>query len=913
MSLGRPDIEGPLNELTNPYGIRVTHQRRNARVSIYTIAPGLDLIAQGDVKSSDDRVPMLPGKRLKADMQLYAVQEADGLHSNAPTGGDMYTGVQPSPSSLGPVAFRTHLYECGRFIWLTGAVPGTTVEVFWTRAGMADVLLGRGPCLEGNARFQLSTAIPPVADVKARQRWTRSTPSSGQDPPRGCDASIDITDVYDGALVTLQPDNLGALQAGFELNDMKLILDKPLREGTSFTLKQDVHEKCERFGIPSNPPIVVGPLEPVDPPVIKGPLCAGSTSVFISNLRKGANVEIINNSLSFKATNKPDETEGWFRIEPPLDPGKVFALQEQCGVSSHYSNEVVVEARHEHIDPCTIIPPLFDCARNVSVKDIHAPAILQVCILHSGGRLEEISALKPTSDTETVIQVYPYLRHDTDIVIRQWACSNMSTTSPAVRVQTYPRLQNPEVIGPIFPGDKVVEISKARPGAGVELWVIQNKGNGPRVLTSPRGLEADNLFPLTLVNINTELQVADQLGARQFLCSETSIDMPLFSVQQAEYPRPFYAIAHNPNKIQDGVTALGMGCNALGPDINVFDDGRLSVSHGHGGGDDNDLISYLKDVHTLAGDWPLLSLIVFDCKEDSHTANNGLLLLKAIREYLTKDFPLISIIISIPQVSGAAMFEKIAHILRPREGLMVDQEDSAGGILDYFRREGISNGSYGNGNSVVNLPFANSIRPSIEWACGLKAGEQDCPFQFVYTWTVNDEDRQREWLRIGVDGIMSGIDDALGFEPGLHKLLHVMKEPEFTPLVRLATRADNALKLPNAAYQVIFHTGTRSGAGTDSTITFALKGSSGVYSAPWSVDTSMIGKFENDRYDHVTYPSGDLGDLTSIRVWKTSGGLGPDWDWESATVRSNRWMVVGKIARVNQWVDDTAPVTGNFA
>jgi hypothetical protein len=733
-----------------------------------------------------------------------------------------------------------------------------------------------------------------------------------KDTPRGCDASIDIAGVYDGALVTLQPDGLGTLQAGFELNDMKLILLEPLREGTAFTLKQDVHEKCERFGILSNPSIVVGPLEPVDPPAIKGPLCAGSPKVFISNLRKGANVEIINNNRSIKLTNKPDVTEDWFWIEPPLDSGKVFALQEQCGVSSHFSDVADVEDRHEHIDLCTIIPPLYDCARNVSVKDIHAPAILQVCIVRSGGRLEEISAPKPTNDTETVIQVYPYLHHDNDIVIRQWACSNVSTTSLPVRVQTYPGLQNPAVVGPMFPGDKVVEISQVRPGAGVELWVIQNKGNGPRVLISERGLEADNLFPLTLTNINIELQVADQLGARQFLCSGTSIDMPLLSVQQAEYPRPFYAIAHNPNKIQDGVTALGMGCNALGPDINVFDDGRLSVSHGRGGGNDNDLVSYLKDVHTLAGDWPLLSLIIFDCKKPSHTANNGLLLLKAVREYLTKDFPLISIIFSIPQVSGAVMFEKIAHILRPREGLMVDQEDSTGGIFDYFKREGISNGSYGNGDSFISPGITNTIRPSIEWACGLKAGEQDSPFKLVYTWTVNDKSRQREWLRIGVDGIMSGIDDIIGFEPGLHKLLQVMKEPEFTPLVRLATRADNALKLPNAAYEVIFHTGTRSGAGTDSTITFALKGASGIYSPPWSVDTSMTGKFENDRYDHVTYPSGDLGDLTSIKVWKTSSGFGPDWDWERATVRSNRWKVVGKIARVNQWVDDAAPVTGNF-
>jgi len=142
-----------------------------------------------------------------------------------------------------------------------------------------------------------------------------------------------------------------------------------------------------------------------------------------------------------------------------------------------------------------------------------------------------------------------------------------------------------------------------------------------------------------------------------------------------------------------------------------------------------------------------------------------------------------------------------------------------------------------------------------------------------------------------------------------------MKEPEFAPYIRLATREDNAMKLPNAAYEVIFHTGTRAGAGTDSIVTFGMTGSLGIISEPWSVDASLFGKFESDVYDHVMYPSNDLGDLKSITVWKTGGSFlaGPDWDWERATVRSNRWKVVQKIARVNQVVNATALVTGNFS
>lgn len=405
MALTNSTIVGPLNELMNdlapPFRIRVCGQLVGAAVTVFS-RPNFP-VAEGTARASDQRFNLLPAVQLVPGMQLYAMQELGGLTSVAPTGGDNFVGVHPRPrdaTEVGSVVFKSRIFECGRFLWVTGAIPGSTVEIV---AG--TTVLGSGPSLEDGARITLDVPVPHTGPVFARQivatfppRLSRELdvvpiplfeasrrlpPPTVKQPVRGCDASIVVSDVFDGALVHLESLSPAGMvvdveEVGFDLSTLKLILNRILKEGERFTVKQEVSEQCERFPITSGP-ITVGSVEPVEPPLVTTPLCEGAIDVPISNLRGNSKVRITNNGILFTGQTPADvasDVTVAFRIYSRLEAGKVTATQELCEVTSASSNEATVNARHADLSPCKIVPPLFNCGPSISVTNIHAPSLL---------------------------------------------------------------------------------------------------------------------------------------------------------------------------------------------------------------------------------------------------------------------------------------------------------------------------------------------------------------------------------------------------------------------------------------------------------------------------------------------------------------------------------------------------------
>ena len=366
--------------------------------------------------------------------------------------------------------------------------------------------------------------------------------------------------------------------------------------------------------------------------------------------------------------------------------------------------------------------------------------------------------------------------------------------------------------------------------------------------------------------------------------------------------RPFYIFGHNTNSFELVRAALAGGANALEPDINVFKHrpNELCVSHGGtlgtGQGDDDEpaLVPFLQFLREQAAVHPQLSLVVFDCKPATNTPDHGAALLDAIREHLT-DATHLNIIISVAEVANAAMFEKIAPTLRNREGLMVDAENDPVAVSSMFLQRGVSHHGFGNGVSILNSLLGPNVRPSMERACALRA-EANRP-RFIYVWTVNSHDLEREYIRIGVDGIIS--DD-------VRKLRSIVDQPEMKKLVRLAARDDDPFDPPNMAYGLSILTGDVGLAGTDASVTFTLIGEKGASSV--SVDTAMARRMERKMWNFVTLPSDDLGPLTSITVQRDDRGLAPRWFLEQILVRSARYQVRKK-ATFQRWIDSTAPFT----
>jgi hypothetical protein len=226
---------------------------------------------------------------------------------------------------------------------------------------------------------------------------------------------------------------------------------------------------------------------------------------------------------------------------------------------------------------------------------------------------------------------------------------------------------------------------------------------------------------------------------------------------------------------------------------------------------------------------------------------------------------------------------------------MVDEENDPIAVSNAFQKLNVANQSYGNGISFLNSILGPSVRPSMELACEFHAATNRLPF--IYVWSVNDDDLMREYIRIGVDGMITG---------DIEKLRGVMNEEESRHLVRFATRADNPFAQGNFAYGLTIQTGDVFRGGTSSNITFKLTGLVG--SASITVDASRPGRMGRGDTNYVTLQSDDLGDLQSITVSHDDEGDGPDWYLDRITVQSHRYGLV-KRAEFGRWIDDTAAVT----
>jgi hypothetical protein len=296
----------------------------------------------------------------------------------------------------------------------------------------------------------------------------------------------------------------------------------------------------------------------------------------------------------------------------------------------------------------------------------------------------------------------------------------------------------------------------------------------------------------------------------------------------------------------------------------------------------------------VAAQNPQLSLIVFDCKEPVATAAHGVDVLNAVRTHLTFDNDL-NIVISVGKIAHGAIFDNIQDILGPREGCMIDAEDDPTAVEAFFSGRGVSHQCYGNGISALNSIIGPYYRYTHERGCELKA-EGNRP-KFIYSWTVNDDDEIREYIRIGVDGIIS---DDVG------KLNSISQEGAFSELVRRATRIDNPFRSANFVYGLIIHTADVWMAGTDANVTFTLTGTLGTASK--TVNTDLVKRMERNLWNSVTIPSPDLGDLQSVTVQRDNDGNAPDWFLDRILVRSFRFGT-SKEAVFNRWIDATSPFT----
>jgi len=511
-------------------------------VFVQTDEPSAVVVAKGIAAGGRDWIPVIG--TLKAGQNLVAFQTVPGDTSfTTPKNNAVRVSASPvSHKQLPPLAFVSKLYRCGRAVWLKGAASGAAVSL--TSGGS---LLGSGRADQiGNARFGVTTFLPgPNVAVTAMQAAppafpaltdpaqtiTQNTlpspigklplPNVGQPVPMGCESSIRINGVIDGAEVTVERASDGTRDvAVFDLDGLWFNLSKPFRAaGDRVSIRQALSQRCHEF--PSDPrEEKIAPARAPDPLNVAEP-CVGAALVHVQNLRPGAKLRVeVPGSRPLDYVVPPGTTVWDVPVQPLPADKTVQVTMEICSFST--STTVAIKGDAPVPEP-EMIPELYRCARAVSVKTT-ADTWLEVWGDAGSGPMQISSRVYAKHDIQAV-SISPFLTVPEKVWARQMACGGAWVDGPALGVKDHPRLKPVELQGPLVEGSRAVLPVNAIPGAHVIVWSTDKQGSFTEILA-----EKDVTHAGPAVGLKRPLTAQDVIWATQEMCSEGTSEGTHYSV-----------------------------------------------------------------------------------------------------------------------------------------------------------------------------------------------------------------------------------------------------------------------------------------------------------------------------------------------------------------------------------------------
>lgn len=526
MALLPPRVVGPLSECSDR--VRVKGQLSGSQVEVY--ADGT-LVASGSSSGGSDTFTLT--QSLDAGETVTARQIV-GTDQSSPTPDPQAVEVQAEPAEIGPVKFKTKLFECGECLWLGGLVPGASVDV----SADGDVL-GSATTYDGRARVNLSRPLQPSDDVIGQQTACGRDGVETDGPPiqhpvgdaetqgrilpapevetplQECERAITFDGLYPGAELSVTRSGGPDFSFCAFTNRINVWIAPPLTQGESVVATQEFHN-CELFSEDSDP-VIVGPPDDIQRPHVREPLCANGTAVSLSGLEGGATIRVTVDPPSGGAAMTSPTTylgeapeDGTYVT--PIDPlpanASVSATQELCGQESDQSNTVIVDEAPEELDTPVVQEPLFECADVVHVSNLHPGTRVKVYSTELGAPIGE----KQVYSDETDVEVTPLLTEGDEIHAVAFGCGLESDASASVPVRPLEELGPPTVVPPVYDCDETVTVEDVVPGAQVDIYV-----NGAWRGRTSSG-ESETEVPVAV----GDLEPGDHVQARQSLCGQQS-------------------------------------------------------------------------------------------------------------------------------------------------------------------------------------------------------------------------------------------------------------------------------------------------------------------------------------------------------------------------------------------------------
>ncbi len=538
INLVTPIIDGPLSDLSTL--IHLTGCLPGATVEIRALNRAT--VVKMTVGSGEPWVSLIPGELLVGGDQLVARQYlTDGSgDESAETPANRAFSVAAAPVGsvgLGPVDILGQLWECGQFVWGTGAFPGATVEVLW---GATTVPKGQGFANGNAARFRLGQPFPADEIIQVLQRTpsgqgpivtrqvqrlppedqTQLRPPVIQPPLRDCQTAVLVKGVFEGAEVVLTRKSGQEDRAGFDLAELWFNLSHPLDLGDVWISARQEMLRCERKGVSSSP-VNIDPAVTPRTPIINTHICIGSTRIQVAALEPGAEVQITNGSSTFRGSASAASVQD-FEI-PPAMPGTVSVIQLLCGMASAAAT-APVDPQPISVTPPQIESPLYRCARTVQVHNAHPGAMIQIWAKGTTLGTRPISTQIVAATVDVTVNVTPFLWEGDDVWVLEWPCGLEPIASPSSPVLALPQVLDPRIAEPVTRLASAVVVHQTIKGAAVE--VLRQR----RDLTWEIIGTAWATGPSTSVPLAVTLSNDQKLRPRQRICEIETKESPIVTV-----------------------------------------------------------------------------------------------------------------------------------------------------------------------------------------------------------------------------------------------------------------------------------------------------------------------------------------------------------------------------------------------
>ncbi|MGG5787935.1 hypothetical protein ACQ3VH_12785 [Bacillus pretiosus] len=532
MPLCIPVIRGPLSEWSKT--ILVEGSIPGATIIIESKGPNPRMLAKGIASGGSDRLELLSGQRLEVKDQVVVKQQLGGEQSP-----EMLINyampVGPSPihhDSLAPVSFRTHLWECGNGVWVQGAFPGAQVTI----QGPSGVI-GNGQATEkGDARLLLTSQLPgagqtiktwqeapagfpPLGGVaKQTEATVNALPVSSLTPfpvpvlvgkpPKGCDTSMVIGGIFDGAEVTIKHASDGLIEVNiFDLDRLRHVFSQPLSaNGDQLEVTQTM-SKCHEHRPSDSLKITVEPVQKPDIPKITPP-CENAIDVYTENLTPGALVRLTYMGDVYLAKVPQKATSFTFRIVPMQAGQTVSVEQEQCGLVSDLATVKIGGNGGKGAD---LVEPLLHCAR--AVRILTKPGTwFQVWAEGSRGPGPISDQIFANQDSIQVL-IAPYLHQNQNVWVSFLDCGANSWSSSVLHLvkPLHQDIVPVNITTPLVKGDSEVTVDGI-PGSEINVYAIHP------ILDEHLGSGIIDPLQKT-VRLFRQLNEQDQVYAKESLCN----------------------------------------------------------------------------------------------------------------------------------------------------------------------------------------------------------------------------------------------------------------------------------------------------------------------------------------------------------------------------------------------------------